>query len=302
MGNINRRLMYEDGYALQKLAVSTGSTEALVSSAPVVTAGSGAASASDNNGSLRLRTDGVPEVRISSAWEALAVVGQTPDFEATGIKADIVAESTSAAGVTVDGVLLKDGGIVCADAAVLEVDTVNEATAAAGVTVDGVLLKDSIVQGGVQLDDGDLLAVLGAGTGTGDVVARFGATATEGLEVRVYEETLSPAAIETNAINVPANSRILSVQSNVETALTGGGTTDSYGLGTAGDPDKYGSSATLTQNSKTNYLGDGSVLTSSEQMVLTGTASETADGDTALTVGSVRVRVVYLTLVSLDNA
>jgi len=151
-------------------------------------------------------------------------------------------------------------------------------------------------------EDGSLINLRGAGTGTGDVLGRIGGTDTEGLELRVYEATLSPAAVETNAINLPANSQVLSVQSNVETALTGGGTTDSYGLGTAADPDKYGSSATLTQNSKTDYIGVGTSLTSSEQMVLTGTASETADGDTALTVGTVRVRVVYLALNSLDNA
>lgn len=160
----------------------------------------------------------------------------------------------------------------------------------------------SVKADSLELPVDTVLSILGSGVSTGDVVARFGASATEGLEVVVYEDTVSPAAIETNLINIPANSRILSVQSNVETALTGGGTTDSYGIGTAGDPDKYGSSATLTQNSKSDFLGDGTVLSASEQLVLTGTASETADGDTALTVGSVRVRVVYLTLNSLDDA
>lgn len=62
-------------------------------------------------------------------------------------EADTIAEASSGTGVTIDGVLVKDGGIVCADAATLEVDTVNEATAAAGVTVDGVLIKDTAVYG-----------------------------------------------------------------------------------------------------------------------------------------------------------
>lgn len=68
---------------------------------------------------------------------------------------DTVNETTLDTGVTVDGVLLKDGGAVFADGATLEVDTVNEATAAAGVTVDGVLLKD----GGAVLADGATLEV-----------------------------------------------------------------------------------------------------------------------------------------------
>lgn len=57
---------------------------------------------------------------------------------ATGtFKTDTVSEYTSAAGVTVDGVLLKDSAV--------STDTINEKTSAAGVTVDGVLLKDSTV-------------------------------------------------------------------------------------------------------------------------------------------------------------
>jgi len=43
--------------------------------------------------------------------------GGTEDFGATGIATDVIAESTSTAGVTVDGVLLKDGGATLADAA-----------------------------------------------------------------------------------------------------------------------------------------------------------------------------------------
>lgn len=56
---------------------------------------------------------------------------------------DTINEHTPGSGVTVDSVLHKDGGIVCADGATLEVDTINEATAAAGVTIDGVLVKDN---------------------------------------------------------------------------------------------------------------------------------------------------------------
>jgi hypothetical protein len=48
---------------------------------------------------------------------------------------DLITEKTSAAGVTVDGVLLKDSQITT--------DQINEKTSAAGVTVDGVLLKDT---------------------------------------------------------------------------------------------------------------------------------------------------------------
>lgn len=60
-----------------------------------------------------------------------------PNFTVSSYAADTIAESTSGAGVTVDGVLLKDSQVTT--------DVINEKTGAAGVTVDGVLLKDSQV-------------------------------------------------------------------------------------------------------------------------------------------------------------
>ncbi len=56
--------------------------------------------------------------------------------------ADAIAEKTTAAGVTIDGVLCKDSQV--------NTDQINEKTTAAGVTIDGVLCKDgSLVFGGV---------------------------------------------------------------------------------------------------------------------------------------------------------
>jgi hypothetical protein len=91
-------------------AVKTSATETPGSS-PTITADSGAASEAEPNGSLHLRTGGVPEVRVGGAWKALAVADQTFDSGSAGIKADVVAESTAAAGVTIDGLLLKDGSV-----------------------------------------------------------------------------------------------------------------------------------------------------------------------------------------------
>jgi len=53
------------------------------------------------------------------------------------LQTDTIAETTSAAGVTIDGVLIKDS--------VVATDTINEKTGSSGVTVEGVLIKDSIV-------------------------------------------------------------------------------------------------------------------------------------------------------------
>jgi hypothetical protein len=172
----------------------------------------------------------------------------------------------------------------------------------------------TLTAGAMTKADGVRTDVRGAGTGTGDIVQNYGGTTTEGWQRRVYEATVSPAAVETNLLNLPAFGAIVSIQANVQTALTGGGTTVTFSIGTAADPDKYGTAGTgtaggvadtLTLDAKLNFFPvAGKVLeTAAEQIVLTGAATGgAADGNTALTVGSVRVRIVYEILVSLDNA
>lgn len=103
------REFFAAGKAFLKVIISTAATELAASTSPSLSAGAGAASASENNGSLWLRTNGVPEFRVGGAWKSIAVAGQTFDSGSQGIKADAIAESTSAAGVTVDGCLIKDG-------------------------------------------------------------------------------------------------------------------------------------------------------------------------------------------------
>jgi hypothetical protein len=165
--------------------------------------------------------------------------------------------------------------------------------------------------GTVNIDDGGLLYIEGNGTGTGDVVERLGGSATEGLEKRVYQQTVSPSAIETNLINLPAGAVVLSVQGNVEVLLVAGGTSVTWSIGTAADPDKYGTQGnpgaaadSLLQNSKSSFLPAWAMIgAGGEQMVLTAAATGgAADGDTAFSAGSVRVRVVYYAVNDLDNA
>jgi len=54
------------------------------------------------------------------------------------LKVDTINEKTSAAGVTVDGVKLKDSEPYC--------DVINEKTADAGVTVDSMKIKDGVIE------------------------------------------------------------------------------------------------------------------------------------------------------------
>lgn len=72
---------------------------------------------------------------------------------ADSFSTDTISEKTAAAGVTIDGVLLKDSEVTT--------DTINEQTSDAGVTIDGVLLKDSKLNGSYITDatiDADSLA------------------------------------------------------------------------------------------------------------------------------------------------
>lgn len=67
----------------------------------------------------------------------VATTGQSIDLGGAAsntVVADVISERTSAAGVTVDGVLLKDSAVTT--------DTIIEKTSAAGVTIDSCLIKD----------------------------------------------------------------------------------------------------------------------------------------------------------------
>jgi len=81
-------------------------------------------------------------IPVASSRENRLVNGIIVQHKQTGAHADtittnIINENTAAAGVTIDGVKLKDSIPYC--------DTIAEKTAAAGVTADGVLLKDGAV-------------------------------------------------------------------------------------------------------------------------------------------------------------
>jgi hypothetical protein len=91
----------------------------------------GAASSTDN---AIARFDGTSGKAIQNSGATLSDTGV---LTVTEVSTDTISEKTAAAGVTVDGVLLKDSAV--------NTDTINEKTSAAGVTIDGVLLKDSAV-------------------------------------------------------------------------------------------------------------------------------------------------------------
>lgn len=88
---------------------------------------------------------------VKKAIENAATYGHGPiDFKVTGIKADTIAESTSAAGVTIDGVLVKDnavtasGGFTGAITGAVTATTVTASStlSAAGITTSAGLFID----------------------------------------------------------------------------------------------------------------------------------------------------------------
>jgi hypothetical protein len=160
-----------------------------------------------------------------------------------------------------------------------------------------------------------------AGTGTGTVIQVIGPDLTHGTKTVVYEATVTPAAIETTLFTLPAGSVIDSVQANIQAALTGGGTTVTVSIGVTGDVDCFGTifsagsqADSLAKNAKINAIGSpasppqpgtsvGQHYASATAVKLIGAATGGATaGDTALTVGSVKVRIQYRTLMPIADA
>lgn len=96
----------------------------------------------DQDTTISAPTDDQIDFELNGADDFRMTPNKFTGLSGSVFETNRIDETTAANGVLVDGVLLKDGGAVFADAATIEIDTINEATAAAGVTIDGALLKD----------------------------------------------------------------------------------------------------------------------------------------------------------------
>lgn len=94
------------------------------------------------SGTAAVSVGGMAVDTISEQTSAAGVTVDGVLLKDSTVKTDTIIEKTGAAGVTIDGTKLKDGGVVCADGAGVEADTLVEATANAGVTIETVLVKD----------------------------------------------------------------------------------------------------------------------------------------------------------------
>lgn len=189
---------------------------------------------------------------------------------------------------TTNGVIYRNDGTLTSCSFTNLIDTQAE--------IVGPLTLDA---GGVTIDQA---------SAAGTVNLRLGGSATEGLEIKVMEETLSLASLGakykamTNPL--PAGAVILSAQANIETLVVAGGTTVKVALGiNDGDVDAYGISADLAKNTKIDTIPDWAVLAAETTIDVCGVVTDgSALGSDNITAGSVRVRIVYAVCNSLDNA
>ena len=142
-----------------------------------------------------------------------------------------------------------------------------------------------------------------SGAAAAAVAMRFGASATEGWEIRAIDETVTCDAVSKDLTeDIPDGAVILSVQGNKETAGAAGGTTTNWGIGTVGNPDLYSPTVgVLTLDGKIDHIPDYAVNSGAVDVQVHGVTAAGAIGDTA-PGGTARVRIVYAALNSLDNA
>lgn len=209
------------------------------------------------------------------------------------------------------GLSFEDDGSVRVISRGSQVGNLNDLSHLAGV-VAGTVTGSRAVVVDANKDVADLrnLGLTGAllrkgGAATPAVVDRWGDSATEGLEVRVIDETVAcgtAAASHALTSTVPAGAVILSVQANLQTAVTVE-TAVKVGIGVTADPDKYGKTSGVTKNLKVDTVPDWAVLSSAETVAIFATDTVGAAAGTIGGTGeAIRVRIVFLACNSLDDA
>ena len=138
-----------------------------------------------------------------------------------GVSVDTISELSSASGVTIDGVLLKDGAVSAASG--VSTNTISEYASGSGVTVDGVLLKDGRIFGntsGVAPGAGEMgeyKETTGSATAMTNAVFNDGGNAGLALGVGVWD-------LQATCYFIPAATTRVNIY-QVAIATTSGGTT-----------------------------------------------------------------------------
>jgi len=305
--------------------------------------GAGAVSLESSGAAINVGADAVAQaVNIATGAAARVVtIGNAASASlaldagvgAFSVLADTTAAITSGTAMTLTattgGIDLDSVGATEAVYATLGTDTsatefaVRDNSEARHFIVDGA--GDLTIGGttGATITTAGKVVRAGSATSTGLVTTQEGTSATEGWQTVVYEDTVSPSAVETALFTIPAGSIVDGVWANVETALTGGSTTVSWSIGITGDVDSFGTATgddfttagdDLTQDSKWTGIAGVTPLAAAGASIglfdasavalklIASATGGTAAGDTALTAGSVRIRVAYRTALPMDNA
>jgi hypothetical protein len=98
----------------------------------------------DADTTISAPTDDQIDIEVNGADDFRITANTFTALSGSTIATNTIAETTAASGVTIDGALIKDGGIVLADSAAIAADVVSEKTSAAGVTIDSLLVKDGV--------------------------------------------------------------------------------------------------------------------------------------------------------------
>jgi len=165
---------------------------------------------------------------------------------------------------------------------------------------------DFIWLGGVAYEIGSPLSPLriGAGAAAAETAILVTDNGSEGLRVRVLDETLTiPSAVASVNLTstIPAGSVILGCQMN-NTSIVTATTATKVGLGESGDPDLYGLSANLSKNTKTDLMAAWAVLGAGAHQLRINACDNAGAAAGTIDSGTVRVRVHYLDLQSLVSA
>ncbi len=181
------------------------------------------------------------------------------------------------------------GQILTLDDDAISGDKVSGGTIGGSCTIDGGTLT------GCEVSDNTLHS---NDSTSGATALQVGGTATEGLELKVFEETVTGATVAAEDLNIDFTGYILSVQANLETLITGAGGCTAIGVGVAADPDQFGETSGLTKNLKIDSIAN----TTATAMDIQVYATDGAGNATGTFAGDVRVRIVYWATNSLDDA
>jgi hypothetical protein len=148
----------------------------------------------------------------------------------------------------------------------------------------------------------DQCLTISKSSSAGAAAFRLGASVNEGWEIRVHEEDVELDGSASNDLSaaIPDGAVILASQGNLKTTVVAT-TAVKVGIGISGNPDLYGLSADLVKNTKIDSIPDYAVLSGDEDI---GVYAADTNGGAAgtLDTGTVRVRIVYAALTSLEDA